>query len=306
MILNFAQISIARGRAHFWRAVDAETQRISLTTFIDQTPTMASAAAASSASSTAPKIAAALIVGVGDGVSASLTRKLAAEGTRVALASRNTEKLAALCKETGAQAFAADAGSSEDVQRLFKDAVAAVGPLDLVIFNAGPRVRGPIASLNPDDVAKVLQGGAFGGFLVGQAAAQHMLAKPLDSTTSSSSSSSSSSPSPSAPLSRGTILFTGASASIKGFPQSAPFAMAKFALRGLAQSMARELAPQGIHVGHVVIDGAIRSAAYQDPADKPDSTIQPDALADSYLYLLKQPRSAWTWEIEVRPWVEKF
>jgi NAD(P)-dependent dehydrogenase (short-subunit alcohol dehydrogenase family) len=108
------------------------------------------------------------------------------------------------------------------------------------------------------------------------------------------------------PHNRGAILFTGASASVKGYAQSAPFAMGKFALRGLAQSMARELSPQGIHVAHVVIDGGIRSASRAAPADKPDSLLDPDAIAQSYLDLLKQQRSAWAWEIEVRPWVERF
>jgi NAD(P)-dependent dehydrogenase (short-subunit alcohol dehydrogenase family) len=124
---------------------------------------------------------------------------------------------------------------------------------------------------------------AFGGFLVAQEAARRML-----------------------PHRHGAILFTGASASLKGYAQSAPFAMGKFALRGLAQSMARELSPQGIHVAHVVIDGGIRSARRQEPADRPDSMLDPDAIAATYLHLLQQPRSAWTWEIEVRPWTESF
>jgi NAD(P)-dependent dehydrogenase (short-subunit alcohol dehydrogenase family) len=124
---------------------------------------------------------------------------------------------------------------------------------------------------------------AFGGFLVAQEAAKRML-----------------------PKGRGAILFTGASASVKGYPQSAPFAMGKFALRGLAQSMARELAPAGIHVAHFVIDGGIKSARRAEPADRPDSMLDPDAIAESYLQVLRQPRSAWTWELELRPWVEKF
>ncbi len=108
------------------------------------------------------------------------------------------------------------------------------------------------------------------------------------------------------PRSRGAILFTGASASVKGYAQSAPFAMGKFALRGLAQSLARELAPQGIHVGHIVVDGGIRSAERPDPPGRPDSLLDPDAIAQSYLHLLQQQRSAWAWEIELRPWVERF
>ena len=132
-------------------------------------------------------------------------------------------------------------------------------------------------------MARAIAVSAFGGFLVGQQAARHML-----------------------PRGSGAILFTGASASVKGYPQSAAFAMGKFALRGLAQSMARELAPQGIHVAHFVIDGGIRSAARTDPADKPDSMLDPDAIAASYWHVAQQPRSAWTWEVELRPWVERF
>ena len=108
------------------------------------------------------------------------------------------------------------------------------------------------------------------------------------------------------PNKHGAILFTGASASVKGYAQSAPFAMGKFALRGLAQSMARELSPQGIHVAHFVIDGGIRSAARTEHADRPDSMLDPDAIAESYWNVLQQQRSAWTWEMELRPWVEKF
>jgi len=124
---------------------------------------------------------------------------------------------------------------------------------------------------------------AFGGFLVAQAATRRML-----------------------PRGHGAILFTGASASVKGYAQSAPFAMGKFALRGLAQSLARELAPQGIHVAHFVIDGGIKSARRPPDPEKPDSLLDPDAIAQSYLHVLQQPRSAWTWEVELRPWVEKF
>ena len=137
--------------------------------------------------------------------------------------------------------------------------------------------------LDPAGVAKALEVSAYGGFLVAQEAAKRML-----------------------PLGRGSILFTGASASVKGYPQSAPFAMGKFALRGLAQSMARELHPQGIHVAHVVVDGGIRSARRAEPPDKPDSLLDPDAIAASYLHVIRQPRSVWATEIELRPWVERF
>jgi len=154
---------------------------------------------------------------------------------------------------------------------------------DLVVYNASFRTRGPFVELDPLDVEKALAVTAYGGFLVAQQAARRML-----------------------PKKHGAILLTGASAGVKGYPQSAPFAMGKFALRGLAQSMARELSPQGIHVAHVVVDGGIRSAHRPDPAGTPDSTLDPDAIAESYMHLIHQPRSAWAWEIELRPWVEKF
>jgi NAD(P)-dependent dehydrogenase (short-subunit alcohol dehydrogenase family) len=221
----------------------------------------------------------ALIVGVGSGLSASLARLLSKSGYRVALAARSADKLAKLTAETGAEAFAADASDRASVAKLFER----IGTPDVVIYNASYRTRGPFVDLDPTEVAKTLSIGAYGGFLVGQEAAKRML-----------------------PRGAGTIVFTGASASVKGYAQSAPFAMAKFALRGLAQSMARELSPAGIHVAHVVIDGAIRSATRQDALDKPDSLLDPGGIAQSYLHLIQQPRSTWTWEIELRPWVEKF
>jgi NAD(P)-dependent dehydrogenase (short-subunit alcohol dehydrogenase family) len=225
----------------------------------------------------------ALIVGAGSGLSASLARVLAKEGIRVALAARSTDDLAALVEEIGGRAFACDATEPAQVEKLFSDAEAAFGAPEIVVYNASYRVRGPLADLDAGEVEKSLAVSAFGGFLVGQQAVRRMLAKK-----------------------HGVILFTGASASIKGYAQSAPFAMGKFALRGLAQSMAREFAPQGIHVAHVVIDGAIKSGRRQEPPDKPASMLDPNAIAASYLHLIHQPRSAWTWEIELRPWVEPF
>jgi NAD(P)-dependent dehydrogenase (short-subunit alcohol dehydrogenase family) len=230
-----------------------------------------------------PKYKNALIVGAGAGLSASLARLFAREGIRVALAARSIEKLGALCTETGARAFACNAADHDEVERLFGLVEREIGTPDVVVYNAGARARGPFIDLVPADVAQAITVGAFGGFLVAQEAAKRML-----------------------PKKHGAILFTGASASIKGYAQSAPFAMGKFALRGLAQSMARELSPQGIHVAHFVIDGAIRSAARVEPADRPDSMLDPDAIALSYWNVLQQPRSAWTWEVELRPWVEKF
>jgi NAD(P)-dependent dehydrogenase (short-subunit alcohol dehydrogenase family) len=229
------------------------------------------------------KFNSALIVGAGSGLSASLARALAREGIKVALASRSTGDLEALVKEIGARAFSCDAAERAQVERLFAEVEASNGTPDIVIYNASFRTRGPFVELDPLDVEKSLAVTAYGAFLVAQQAARRML-----------------------PKKHGAILLTGASAGVKGYPQSAPFAMGKFALRGLAQSMARELSPQGIHVAHVVVDGGIRSAHRPDPSDKPDSTLDPDAIAESYMHLIYQPRSAWAWEIELRPWVEKF
>ncbi len=228
----------------------------------------------------------ALIVGAGAGLSASLARafaKAGMAGMRVALAARSTDKLGPLAQETGAKIFQCDASQRAQVDKLFADLDAGPGAPDVVVYNASYRTRGPFIELDPAEVAKAIAVTAFGGFLVGQAAARRML-----------------------PRGHGAILFTGASASVKGYAQSAPFAMAKFALRGLAQSMARELSPQGIHVAHVVIDGGIRSARRAEPASSPDSLLDPDAIAATYLAVLNQPRSAWTHEVELRPWVEKF
>ncbi len=225
----------------------------------------------------------ALIVGAGEGLSASLARLFAREGIKVALAARKIEKLGELCSRTGAKAFACDATSAEEVERLFGQVEREIATPDIVVYNASARARGSFVDLVPAEVAHAISVSAFGGFLGAQQAAKRML-----------------------PNKRGAIFFTGASASVKGYPQSAPFAMGKFALRGLAQSMARELSPQGIHVAHFVIDGGIRSAVRTEPADRPDSFLDPDAIAESYWNVLQQPRNAWTWELELRPWVEKF
>lgn len=225
----------------------------------------------------------ALIVGAGPGISASFARGLAAAGVKVGLAARGIDKLAPLASELGAARFAVDAGDADAVATLFERMDAEVGVPDLVLYNASGRVRGPIAELDPEAVRKALEVSAFGGFLVVRQAVRRML-----------------------PHRHGAILLTGASASVKGYANSSTFAMGKFALRGLAQSAARELAPQGIHVAHFVIDGGVRSEGRTDPAERPDSTLDPDAIAQSYLDVLRQPRSAWSWELELRPWVEHF
>jgi len=225
----------------------------------------------------------ALIIGAGAGISASLARRLTEAGLQVALAARNADKLASLAAETGAKAFQADASDPAAVARLFDQVDAELGEPDVVIYNASARAPGSVAEIEPEAVRRAFEISAFGGFLATQQAARRMLKH-----------------------GNGAILLTGASASVKGFPLSAAFAMGKFALRGLAQSAARELGPRGIHVAHFVIDGGVRSAARAEPADRPDSMLSPDGVAQSYLDVLRQPRSAWSLEVELRPWVEKF
>jgi NAD(P)-dependent dehydrogenase (short-subunit alcohol dehydrogenase family) len=225
----------------------------------------------------------ALVVGAGAGLSASVARTFTKAGMRVALAARRAGELSGLAKEVAGRAFTCDATKRAEVAKLFSEVEAAFGAPDVVVYNASYRTRGPFVDLDPAEVEKSILVSAFGGFLVAQEGVKRML-----------------------PKKHGAILFTGASASVKGYAQSAPFAMGKFALRGLAQSLARELSPQGIHVGHVVVDGGIRNPGRTEPPDKPDSMLDPGAIAEAYLYLLQQPRSAWTWEIELRPWVERF
>jgi NAD(P)-dependent dehydrogenase (short-subunit alcohol dehydrogenase family) len=226
----------------------------------------------------------ALIIGAGSGLSAALARLCAREGMGIALAARRPEKLEPLLGETGARAFRCDASRREEVEALFAALAAERGPPDLVVYNPSYRPRGVFTELDPGEVLKALMVTCYGGFLVAQAASRLMLAR-----------------------GHGTILFTGASASIKGYARSAPFAMGKFGLRGLAQSLARELAPQNIHVGHVVIDGGIRQPGDTRAAERgPDGMLEPDAIAATYLQLHRQHRSAWSWEIELRPWLEPF
>lgn len=224
-----------------------------------------------------------LIVGTGGGLSASLARRFAREGSSIVLASRSTEKLAALAAETKATVVRCDASNRTDVEALFAACEAGSGAPDIVVYNPSFRTRGPFVELDPEAVKKTIEVSAYGGFLVAQQAVKRMLVKGT-----------------------GVLLFTGASASVKGYAQSAPFAMGKFALRGLAQSLARELQPKNIHVAHFVIDGGIRAAGRQPPADQPDALLEPDAIAESYFHVARQPRSAWSWEIELRPWVERF
>ena len=212
-----------------------------------------------------------------------LARRFAANGLAVAVAARDTAKLAALCAETGAAAFACDATDAAAVAALFAAVEARQGAPDVVVYNASNRARGPVVELDPADVQRAIAVSAFGAFLVAQQAARRMLK-----------------------AGRGAILLSGATAGVKGFANSSSFAMGKFALRGLAQSMAREMSPAGVHVAHFVIDGGIRSAARPVPNETPDSLLNPDAIAETYWHVMHQHRSAWSWEVEVRPWVEKF
>lgn len=228
----------------------------------------------------------ALIVGAGAGLSAAVARLLAKDGVQVSLAARTPDDLSALCEEISAEAYACDAVSEKDVSGLFATLDKAGRTPDFVLYNPSARARGPLVDLVPEEVRNAIMVSAFGGFLVAQEAAKRMIEK-----------------------GEGAIFFTGASASVKGYPQSAPFAMGKFALRGLAQSMARELQPRNIHVAHFVIDGGIRNDQREGRSpspDNPDSMLEPEAIAETYMSVLRQHRSAWTWEVELRPWVEKF
>ena len=230
----------------------------------------------------------ALIVGVGSGNSAAFARALAAENYKVVLAARNIAKLEALCAEIDAHAISCDATSAESVVRLFESMQQDVGTAEVVLYNPSAYTAGSITNLDPELVLDSIMQTAFGAFLVAQQAALGMKQ-----------------------LGRGAIFFTGATASVKGFPNFAPFAMGKFALRGLAQSLARELGPENIHVAHFIIDGGIaspgRDLGSDDVSTNPDDAqLEPDAIAQTYMAILKQHRSAWTHEIDLRPWVENF
>ncbi|NQW08839.1 MAG: SDR family NAD(P)-dependent oxidoreductase [Alphaproteobacteria bacterium] len=225
----------------------------------------------------------ALIVGAGAGLSASLARLFTKEGMQVALAARNKDKLADLVSETGAKSYSCDASDPASVTELFQAVDADLGEPTVVVFNPSARVRGPIEELDREKVRDAVLITGYGGFLVAQEAVKRML-----------------------PKKSGTLLFTGASAGVKGYPNSSSFAMGKFALRGLCQSLARELQPKGIHVAHFVIDGGIAVPGDTRGPRGQDGFLDPDAIAETYLHILRQHRSAWTWEIELRPWLETF
>ena len=228
----------------------------------------------------------ALIVGTGTGLSAALARLFNKEGMKVALAARNSEKLKGLIEEIDGRAYRCDAVLPKDVNDLFASVSRDIGEPNVVVYNASYRVRGAITELAPEEVRKTILVTSYGAFLVGQAAAKQMI-----------------------PAGRGTILFTGASASIKGFANSSAFAIGKLGLSGLVESMARELQPKNIHVAQIVIDGGIYEPTRGSETLKargPDGWLDPDAIAQSYFQLHRQHRSAWASYIELRPWSEKF
>jgi NAD(P)-dependent dehydrogenase (short-subunit alcohol dehydrogenase family) len=227
----------------------------------------------------------ALIVGSGPGLSASLARLFKKEGMKVALAARNVKKLDGLVKEIDGRAYACDASSPTDVKKLFQSVSQDFGDPNLVVYNASGRVRGPVTELDPEDVRQTILITCYGGFLIGQEAAKRMVT-----------------------AGNGTLLFTGASASVKGYANSPAFAMGKMGLTGLVQSLARELQPRNIHVAQVVIDGGINNPERPErlTARGPDGCLDPDAIAQTYLHLHRQHRSSWASHIELRPWSEKF
>jgi NAD(P)-dependent dehydrogenase (short-subunit alcohol dehydrogenase family) len=226
----------------------------------------------------------ALIVGAGPGLSSSLTYLLLKNKFKVAIAARNVAKLATLAETSNVDVFTCDASDINQVQTLFKKLDKTLGTPDLVIYNPSARVRGGIVEVDPEDTQKAINITCFGAFLVAQEAAKRMVKR-----------------------GSGSIFFTGASASVKGYANSSVFAMGKFGLRGLAQALARELHPQNIHIGHFIIDGGIKAdhrPERNDPGD--DSMLKPEAIAETYLQFHRQHRSSWSWEIELRPWLETF
>lgn len=223
-----------------------------------------------------------VIVGAGTGLSAAVARACHAQGRPLLLAARNVDKLAGQARDLAADVRACDATCEEQVVALFEHAENSMGTPELVLYNASRRAPGSIAELDAEAVREALMVSAFGGFLVGREASRRMLQR-----------------------GGGSIFFTGASASVKGFPRSAAFAMGKFALRGLAQSMARELGPRNIHVAHFIIDGGIAGPG-RHGGGVADALLDADAIAATYLQTHAQHRSAWSDEVALRPWVEAF
>jgi NADP-dependent 3-hydroxy acid dehydrogenase YdfG len=222
-----------------------------------------------------------IIVGAGSGLSASLARLFSAENMSVVLAARDIQKLKGLREEINCDLVQCDVTNIDQVENLFAQTDQILGKPSVVVYNPSARIRGDITSLDPAKTKLALETTCYGAFLVAQQAAIRMIK-----------------------TGRGSIFFTGASAGIKGFPNSSVFAMGKFGLRGLAQSLARELQPKNIHVAHFVIDGGISSELRPDTGEQ--TLLDPDEIAKTYLHFHRQDRSVWSWEIELRPWVEKF
>ncbi len=222
-----------------------------------------------------------IIVGAGSGLSASIARLFRTNDIDVVLAARNVEKLSGLSEEIGCALVKCDSSDADQVKKLFVRTDKIFGPPSIVVYNPSARIRGDITSLDPQQTKLALETTCFGAFLVAQQAAMRMISERS-----------------------GSIFFTGASAGVKGFANSSVFAMGKFGLRGLAQSLARELQPKNIHVAHFVIDGGISSKIRPDNGE--ENLLNPDEIANTYLSFHRQNRSAWAWEIELRPWVEKF
>ena len=225
-----------------------------------------------------------LIVGAGPGLGASIGRCFAAEGFKVAVASRTQAKIDGVAASIdGARAYICDATNEASVHALYDQVTADLGTPNVAVFNASGRVRKSVLDIEADEFINAWMAACHGGFLVGREAARRMV-----------------------PKSAGTILFTGATASVKSNAMSAGFAVGKFGLRALAFSMARELGPKGVHVGHVIVDGGIRADHRPDDLDVADKWMNPDDIAESYWHLHAQRRSSWTVEVDVRPWVETF
>ena len=232
----------------------------------------------------------AIVVGVGPGLGLAVVNACAGAGMNVIAAARNVERVGKLVAGLGpkVKALACDATQESQVAELFRQSAALFGPPALVVFNAGAFLPRGILETTPEEFERCWRVGCLGGFLVGREAARAMLDAPADAAK--------------------TIIFTGATASLRGSARFHNLAVGKFGLRALAQSMAREFGPQGIHVAHVIIDGQIRAdrEGYSEAARGADSVLHPDAIAASYLMLHRQPRNAWTQELDLRPWVEKF
>jgi len=225
----------------------------------------------------------ALIVGAGEGLSASLAGVFANNDMKIVLAARDIKKLKPLANKISAETITCDVSDINSVISLFELTDKLIGTPNLVIYNPSLRVKGSIVEIDPSESKKAINITCFGAFLIAQQAVRRMLLR-----------------------GSGSIFFTGATASIKGFANSSVFAMGKFGLRGLAQSLARELHPKNIHIGHFIIDGTIRSKNKNDYNLKNDKMLNPDSIAKTYLEFYLQDKSIWAWEITLRPWVEKF